>query len=66
MNKDLKDLLNEYTKALQFGIADVNQSVEEQDDTIYFKAIERHQKLASGVRDAIDAIELIHALQARG
>lgn len=65
MNKDLKELLVEYTKALQFGVADLNQSVREHDDTLYFKAIERHQKLAQGVNDAVNSIELIAALTER-
>jgi hypothetical protein len=59
MNKELKQLLEDYTKILQFGVGDLKDAIQTYEPTIWFKAIERHEKLAAGVHSAINAIDQI-------
>ena len=48
MTTRLKKLREEYLKALEFGIADLNQAAAE-GPSEYFHAIERHEKLTKAV-----------------
>jgi hypothetical protein len=56
--KRIDDLLEEYIKALEFGLADLNYATEGQPKD-YYAAIERHHKLAAAVKDGVDAITQI-------
>lgn len=52
--KRIDDILEEYIKALEFGVADLNNATEESLKD-YYAAIERHHKLTAAVRDGVDA-----------
>ena len=54
MNKRLIKLREEYLKALEFGIADLNQAAGE-GPSEYFHAIERHEKLTHAVQSGINS-----------
>lgn len=54
--KRIADLREAYLKALEFGAADLNQSVRENDPTAYYNAIVRHEKLTKGVIDGLGAL----------
>jgi hypothetical protein len=45
-----------YLKALEFGVADLNQSVAAQDPTAYYNSIVRHEKLAKAVSDGMNVL----------
>lgn len=52
--KRIDDILEEYIKALEFGVADLNNATEGSPKD-YYAAIERHHKLAAAVMDGVDA-----------
>lgn len=54
----IEDLFDEYLKALEFGVADLNNATEE-DAKTYYAAIERHVKLTAAVKDGVNAITQI-------
>lgn len=52
--KRIDDILEEYIKALEFGVADLNNATEGAPKD-YYAAIERHHKLTAAVMDGVDA-----------
>jgi hypothetical protein len=52
--KRIDDILEEYVKALEFGVADLNNATEGAPKD-YYAAIERHHKLTAAVKDGVDA-----------
>lgn len=56
MQKRIDALNDEYTKALEFGVADLNQAVKSGNVSEYFHAIERHEKLSKAVEQGLNCI----------
>jgi hypothetical protein len=53
------DVRTAYAQALRFGLADLNESVKEQDPLAYFRAIERHNKLTEAIRNGLESAKLL-------